>query len=124
MLISPAFAQATGEGQPFDPGFLVMIGLLFVIMYVFMFRPQQKKAKQHREMITAVRRGDTVVTQGGLIGKVSKVVGDDEIMLEIAEGVRVRIVKATLVDVRGKTEPVSSDNSGSSGKGGKGGKDS
>ncbi|NQV21163.1 MAG: preprotein translocase subunit YajC [Rhodospirillales bacterium] len=124
MLISPAFAQATGEGQPFDPGFLVMIGLLFVIMYVFMFRPQQKRAKQHREMISAVRRGDTVVTQGGLIGKVSKVVGDDEVMVEIAEGVRVRIVKTTLTDVRGKTEPVSSDSSGSSGKSGKGGKDS
>lgn len=127
MLISPAFAQATGEGQPFDPGFLVMIGLLFVIMYVFMFRPQQKRAKQHREMISAVRRGDTVVTQGGLIGKISKVVGDDEVMVEIAEGVRVRIVKTTLTDVRGKTEPVSSDSSGSSGssgKSGKGGKDS
>jgi len=93
-------------------------------MYVFMFRPQQKRAKQHREMISAVRRGDTVVTQGGLIGKVSKVVGDDEVMVEIAEGVRVRIVKTTLTDVRGKTEPVSSDSYGSSGKSGKGGKDS
>lgn len=89
-----------------------MIGLLFVIMYVFMFRPQQKRAKQHKEMIGAVRRGDQVVTQGGLIGKVSKVISDDEVMVEIAEGVRVRVVKTTLTDVRGKNEPASNDNSG------------
>ena len=112
MLISPAFAQAEGAPQPFDTGFLVMIGLLFLIMYVFMFRPQQKKAKQHREMISAVRRGDTVVTQGGLIGKISKVVNDEEVMVELAEGVRVRVVRTTLADVRGKTEPASSDSGG------------
>lgn len=112
MLISPAFAQAEGAGQPFDTGFLLMMGLLFVIMYVFMFRPQQKRAKKHREMVGAVRRGDTVVTQGGLIGKVSKVTNEEEVMVEIAEGVRVRVVKSTLTDVRGKTEPASTDSSG------------
>ena len=94
-----------------------MIGMLFVIMYVFMFRPQQKRAKKHREMIGAIRRGDTVVTQGGLIGKVSKVLSDDEVMVEIAEGVRVRVVKTTLTDVRGKTEPAKSEASSGSGKG-------
>jgi preprotein translocase subunit YajC len=112
MLISPAHAQAAATGQPFDPGFLIMIGLLFVIMYVFMFRPQQKRAKKHREMIAAVRRGDTVVTQGGMVGKISKVISDEEVMVEIAEGVRVRVVKTTLTDIRGKTEPATSSSGG------------
>lgn len=112
MLISPAHAQAAATGQSFDPGFLIMIGLLFVIMYVFMFRPQQKRAKKHREMIAAVRRGDTVVTQGGMIGKISKVISDEEVMIEIAEGVRVRVVKTTLTDIRGKTEPATSSGGG------------
>jgi preprotein translocase subunit YajC len=109
MLISPAYAQAASSGQAFDPGFIIMMGLLFVIMYVFMFRPQQKQAKRKREMIAAVRRGDTVVTQGGLIGKVSKVVNDEELMIEVAEGVRVRIVRDTLFEVRNKPEPASPD---------------
>lgn len=109
MLISPAYAQADNAAGGFDPGFIVMMGLLFLIMYLFMFRPQQKKAKQQREMIEAVRRGDNVVTQGGLIGKVSKVVSDEEIMIEIAEGVRVRVVKNTLADVRSKSEPIKTD---------------
>lgn len=109
MLISPAFAQAASPIDAFDPGFFIMMGLLFLIMYLFMFRPQQKKAKQQREMIAAVRRGDTVVTQGGLIGKVSKVMSDEEVLIEIAEGVRVRAVKNTLADVRSKSEPVKTD---------------
>ena len=85
-------------------------------MYMFMFRPQQKKAKELREMVAAVRRGDTVVTQGGVIGKVSKVVSDEEIMIEIAEGVRVRVVKGTLTSVRSKSEPVKADGGSDKGK--------
>jgi len=90
-----------------DPQFvqtLIMIGLLFGIMYFFMIRPQQKRLQQHREMVAAIRRGDTVVTAGGVVGKVTKVVDDSEAMVEIAEGVRVRILKHTVTDVRSKGE--------------------
>ncbi|MEM6743706.1 MAG: preprotein translocase subunit YajC [Pseudomonadota bacterium] len=79
--------------------------LIFVIFYFFLIRPQQKRAKEHRTMLDALRRGDQVVTQGGIIGKVSKVKDDDEVEVEIAEGVRVKIVKATIAQVVSKTEP-------------------
>lgn len=84
--------------------FLPLI-LIFAIMYFLLIRPQQKKAKQHAAMIDAVRRGDQVITQGGIIGKVSKVKDDGEIEVEIASGVKVRVVKATLSQVTNKTEP-------------------
>ena len=80
--------------------------LIFVIMYFLILRPQQKRAKAHQEMIKNVRRGDTVITNGGLIGKVTKVSDDDAIEIEIAEGVRVRQARAMLADVRAKGEPV------------------
>ncbi|CAD0185209.1 MULTISPECIES: preprotein translocase subunit YajC [Alphaproteobacteria] len=85
--------------------FLPLI-LIFAIMYFLLIRPQQKKMKEHQAMVEAVRRGDQVVTQGGLIGKVSKVKeGDNEIEVEIAEGVKVRVVKSTIAQVLNKTEP-------------------
>ncbi len=85
--------------------FLPLI-LIFAIMYFLLIRPQQKKVKEHQAMVEAVRRGDQVVTQGGLIGKVSKVKeGDNEIEVEIAEGVKVRVVKSTIAQVLNKTEP-------------------
>ena len=84
--------------------FLPLI-LIFAIMYFLLIRPQQKKVKEHQAMVEAVRRGDQVITQGGLIGKVSKVKEDGEIEVEIAEGVKVRVVKATLSQVVSKTEP-------------------
>ncbi len=85
--------------------FLPLI-LIFAIMYFLLIRPQQKKVKEHQAMVEAVRRGDQVVTQGGLIGKVSKVKeGDNEIEVEIAEGVKVRVVKTTIAQVLNKTEP-------------------
>jgi len=109
MLISPAFAQAAGDAAPAG-GMLVQL-LPFVVLigifYFLLIRPQQKRAKEHREMVNNVRRGDVVVTAGGLIGKVTKVVDDSEAEVELAEGVRVRVVKATLADVRSKTEPAS-----------------
>ena len=80
--------------------------LIFVIMYFLILRPQQKRAKAHQEMIKNVRRGDTVITNGGLIGKVTKVTDDDSIEIEIADGVRVRQARAMLADVRAKGEPV------------------
>ncbi|MEO1106293.1 MAG: preprotein translocase subunit YajC [Pseudomonadota bacterium] len=85
--------------------FLPLI-LIFAIMYFLLIRPQQKKMKEHQAMVEAVRRGDQVVTQGGLIGKVSKVKeGENEIEVEIAEGVKVRVVKSTIAQVLNKTEP-------------------
>ncbi len=85
--------------------FLPLI-LIFAIMYFLLIRPQQKKVKEHQAMVEAVRRGDQVVTQGGLIGKVSKVKeGENEIEVEIADGVKVRVVKTTLAQVLNKTEP-------------------
>jgi preprotein translocase subunit YajC len=74
-------------------------------MYFLLIRPQQKKLKEHKAMIGALRRGDQVVTQGGLIGKVSKVKDDSEIEVELAEGVKVRVVRATIAQVLSKTEP-------------------
>ncbi len=84
--------------------FLPLI-LIFAIMYFLLIRPQQKKVKEHQAMVAALRRGDQVVTQGGVIGKVSKVKEDGEIEVEIAEGVRVRVVKSTVASVINKTEP-------------------
>lgn len=86
--------------------FLPLI-LIFAIMYFLLIRPQQKKVKEHRAMVEAVRRGDQVITQGGIIGKVSKVKDDNEIEVEIAKDVKVRVVKSTLSNVISKTEPAS-----------------
>ena len=79
--------------------------LIFAIMYLLIIRPQQKKVKEHAAMVDALRRGDQVVTQGGLIGKVSKVKEDNEVEVELAEGVKVRVVKSTIAQVLSKTEP-------------------
>lgn len=79
--------------------------LIFAIMYFLLIRPQQKKVKEHQAMVGAVRRGDQVVTQGGLIGKVTKVKEDNELEVEVADCVKVRVVQSTLADVRSKTEP-------------------
>jgi len=87
---------------------IIMVAMLFGIMYFFMIRPQQKRLREHQEMVSSIRRGDTVVTSGGIIGKVTKVIDDNEAMVEIAEGVRVRIVKQTVTDVKSRTEPASS----------------
>ncbi|HEV7335375.1 MULTISPECIES: preprotein translocase subunit YajC [Bosea] len=87
---------------------LVPFVLIFIIMWFLIIRPQQKRVKTHQEMIKNVRRGDTVITSGGIIAKVSKVVDDTEIEAEIADGVRVRILKGMVQDVRSKGEPVKS----------------
>jgi preprotein translocase subunit YajC len=78
--------------------------LIIGIMYFLMIRPQQKRLKEHREMVAGIRRGDTVVTSGGIIGKVTKV-EDQELQVEIADGVRIKVVRSTLSEVRGKGEP-------------------
>jgi preprotein translocase subunit YajC len=86
--------------------------LIFVIMYFLILRPQQRRVKQHQEMVKNVRRGDTVVTSGGLVGKVTKVVDDDQIEVEIADNVRVRQARQMISDVRAKGEPVKEDSAG------------
>ena len=107
MLITPAFAQAAGGG---DTNSMLMsllpFALIFVIMYFLILRPQQKRVKTHQEMVKNVRRGDTVVTNGGLIGRVAKVVDDHEIEIEIADDVRVRQQRSMIAEVRAKGEPV------------------
>jgi preprotein translocase subunit YajC len=82
--------------------------LIFAIMYLLLIRPQQKKLKEHQAMVAALRRGDQIVTQGGLIGKVSKVKDDNEIEVELSDNVKVRVVKSTVAQVISKTEPASS----------------
>ncbi|MDR9394750.1 preprotein translocase subunit YajC [Roseovarius sp. SYSU LYC5161] len=79
--------------------------LIFAIMWFLLIRPQQKKLKEHKAMVEALRKGDQVVTQGGMIGKVSRVKEDDEIEVEVAQGVKVRVVKSTISQVLSKTEP-------------------
>ncbi|MCX7560786.1 preprotein translocase subunit YajC [Sulfitobacter sp. F26204] len=79
--------------------------LIFAIMYFLLIRPQQKKVKEHAAMVAALRRGDQVITQGGVIGKVVKVKDDGEIEVEIADGVKVRVVQSTIATVVSKTEP-------------------
>jgi preprotein translocase subunit YajC len=108
-VITPAFAQGLGGGGTNDVLMsLVPFVLIFIIMWFLIIRPQQKRVKSHQEMIKNVRRGDTIVTSGGIIAKVSKVVDDTEIEAEIADGVRVRILKGMVSDVRAKGEPVKS----------------
>jgi len=107
MFITPAYAQAAGGagGAGTIMQFLPLI-LIFLIMYFLMIRPQQKKMKEHKAMVEALRRGDQIVTQGGIIGKVTRVKeGENEAEVEIADGVKVRIVRSTIVQVLSKTEP-------------------
>ena len=105
MFISPAYAQTAGGG---GGDFLVTIFpfiLVFAIIYLLILRPQQKRIKDHQAMVAGIRRGDTVVTSGGILGKVTKVVDDAELQVEIAENTRVRVVRSTISEVRSKTEP-------------------
>ncbi len=104
MLITPAYAQgASGSGDFFIQ--IMPFLLIFVIMYFLIIRPQQKRLKDHREMVAALRRGDTVVTGGGLVGKVTKV-DENELQVELAQGVKVKVIRSTITDVRSKTQPV------------------
>jgi preprotein translocase subunit YajC len=111
MFISPAYAQAAGApaGGAFDMISLLPIIGIFVVFYFLLIRPQQKKMKEHKAMIGSVRRGDRVVTGGGIYGLVTKVRGDNEVEVEIAEGVRVKVLKSTIADIpsRAGTAPAS-----------------
>ena len=101
MWISPAYAQsgAAAPGGMGIVGQILPLVLIFAVFYFLLIRPQQKRLKAHKAMVEAVKRGDTVVTAGGLIGKVTKV-ADEEVTIELADGVKVKAVKGTLSDVR------------------------
>jgi preprotein translocase subunit YajC len=114
MFITPAFAQ----GSPFggDNNMLVSLlpfVLIFVIMYFLILRPQQKRVKQHAEMVKNVRKGDTVINSGGMIGRVTKVIDDEQIEIEVADGTRVRQMRQMIAEVRAKGEPVKEDGASS-----------
>lgn len=109
MLISTAYAQGTGLTSLFDNQsamiqFLPLV-LIFVVFYFLLIRPQQRKAKDHRATLDALRRGDRVVTGGGIIGTVVRADGADEVSIDIAEGVRVRVVRTTITNVLAKPDP-------------------
>ena len=106
MLISTAYAQGTGffGNQDALIQFLPLI-LIFVVFYFLLIRPQQKKAKDHRATLNALRRGDRVVTGGGIIGTVVRVENPEEVTIDIAEGVRVRVVRSTITSVVAKPDP-------------------
>jgi preprotein translocase subunit YajC len=105
MLITPAYAQAGGGDAMSMMTSLLPFALIFVIMYFLILRPQQKRVKDHAEMVKNVRRGDTIVTSGGLVGKVTKVVDDDQVEMEISDGVRIRQMRQMITAVRTKGEP-------------------
>jgi len=111
MFVTPAFAQAV-PGAPASGGFadiliqLFPILLLVVIFWFLIFRPQQKRLKAQQAMLSAIRRGDTVVSTGGIVGKVTKAVDGEDLEVEIAQGVKVKLVRGMIADVRSKAEPV------------------
>jgi len=105
MLVTPAYAQSMGGTPDIFISVLPFV-LIFVVMYFLIIRPQRQQLKKRGEMLANVRRGDTVVTGGGIVGKVTKVRDDNEIEVEIAENTRVRVLKGTVTEVRVKGEPV------------------
>lgn len=112
-MITTAFAQAAGAPPPTPTATdfltstpIVPLVLVIAIMYFLIIRPQQKRAKEHANLLKNMRRGDSVTTTGGLIGKITRVVDDSELELEIAPNVRVRVARAMISDVRAKGEPV------------------
>lgn len=108
LLISPAQAQAAASGSSgFDFMSLLPLALIFVVFYFFLIRPQQKKAQEQRNLLSALRRGDRIVTTGGLIGVITKVISDQELQVEIADNVRVRVARSMVASLLSKTEVVS-----------------
>ena len=113
MFVTPAYAQAAGaaQGGPMDILMSVVpFVFILVIMWVMIIRPQRQRQKAHEEMIKNLRRGDIVVTAGGIVGKVSKVATDAEIEVEIADGIKVKVVRGTIGEVRSKGEPIKAAN--------------
>jgi preprotein translocase subunit YajC len=108
MIITPAYAQAAGgAGDGFAT--LLPLVLIFVVFYFLLIRPQQKRAKNHRAMLGAIQRGDKVVTGGGIIGTVTKVINEDEVAVEIAEGIKIRVQRGLIASVQPKNSPGGKD---------------
>ncbi len=118
-LISPAYAQAAGDTTSTIMQ-MAPLALIFVVFYMFLIRPQQKKAKETRAMLDAIKRGDRVVTGGGIIGTVAKIANNDEVLIDIAENTRVRVLRSTITSVLAKPVPASAkdDKSGQDDKDG------
>jgi preprotein translocase subunit YajC len=118
-MITPAFAQTTSPigGGALD--FLIPMIPVFAIFYFLVIRPQQKRMKEHQAMIDAVKRGDTIVTTGGIIGKVVRIGAEGELRVEIANNVQIQIVKSAISEVRAKGEPVREAEEKPASKGGK-----
>jgi len=112
MFITPANAQGFLGGDGGGLGAFAPIVLIFVVFYFLLIRPQQKKVKAHREMLNVVKRGDRVLTGGGIIGTVTRVKDNDELVLEIADGVKVSVLRGTLSDVLSRSEPAGSSGGG------------
>ena len=112
MFASPAFAGAAAPPAGFEIMSFLPLILIFIVFYFLLIRPQQKRVKEQKAMLSALRRGDRVVTGGGIIGTISKVVSDEEVIVEVAEGVRLRVLRATIASVLAKTEPGKASDSG------------
>jgi len=108
MFVTPAYAQTGGGSEVFIS--LLPFVLIFVIMYFLLIRPQRQQMKRRQEMIAAIRRGDTVVTGGGLIGKVTRVIDDNELEIDLGGGTKVTSIRGMIADVRVKGEPVANEN--------------
>ncbi len=127
MLISPAYAQAAGDGGAGGMLQLLPLVLIFVVFYFLLIRPQQKKMKAHRTMVEALKRGDKVITGGGLVGTVTKAPDGGEVQVEIADGVRVKVMRHTIQEILTKPQPAAkagekkpANDTGASGGGGGG----
>ncbi len=110
MFVTPAYAQsgASPSGMDFVSSFIPII-LLIAIFWFLIFRPQQKRMKTHQAMLGAIKRGDTIVTNGGVVGKVTKAVENEDLEVEISQGVKIKVVRAMVADVRTKAEPANDD---------------
>jgi preprotein translocase subunit YajC len=112
MFVSPAWAQGAGGGALDGLGGLLPLVLIFVVFYFLLIRPQQKKAKNHREVLATLRRGDRVVTNGGLIGTITRVPNDNELIIEVAEGVKVRVMRGMIAESMSKSDPAPAKSKG------------
>jgi preprotein translocase subunit YajC len=110
MQIHPLMAQLAGGGAVDLFGMILPMLGIFAVFYFFTIRPQQKKQQDHQKMLSGVQRGDTVVSIGGLIGKVVRVVDDSELLVEVGPNVQVRMLRQGLADIRSKTEPQKAKN--------------
>ena len=104
MFVTPAYAQTAGGGGDLFMSILPFV-LMFVIFYFLLIRPQRKQMQERKEMLANIRRNDTIITGGGVVGKITKVIDDNEVEVEIAKDVKVRVMRNLVADVRVKGEP-------------------